>query len=48
MSAEKRTSLWLVLAAWALVGIPAGWGVYNTALNARKLFLHNHAPANSR
>jgi hypothetical protein len=37
----KRTSPFLIVAAWLLVGVPAAWGVYNTALNARKLFF-NH------
>jgi hypothetical protein len=27
-----------VLLAWLLVGIPLGWGVYNTFLNSMKLF----------
>jgi hypothetical protein len=35
---EKKTSSTLVLAAWALVSIPAAWGVYYTLLNALKLF----------
>ncbi|MDR3615050.1 MAG: hypothetical protein P4L53_15930 [Candidatus Obscuribacterales bacterium] len=39
MSEQKKTSTLAVAVAWLIVGIPAGWGVYNTALNARKLFL---------
>jgi hypothetical protein len=39
MSETKTTSPLLIVAAWLLVGIPAGWGVYNTALNAKKLFV---------
>ena len=35
---SKETSTAAILAAWLLVGIPAAWGVYNTALNAKKLF----------
>jgi hypothetical protein len=35
---EKKTPLALILAAWFLVSIPAGWGVYYTLLNALKLF----------
>jgi hypothetical protein len=42
MSETKATSPLLIVAAWLIVGIPAGWGVYNTALNAKKLFV---APA---
>ena len=33
---EKKTSPTLVLAAWFLVLIPAGWGVYYTLLKDRK------------
>ena len=35
---EKKTSAVLLLAAWLVVSIPAAWGVYNTLLNALKLF----------
>jgi hypothetical protein len=28
----------VVLLAWALVGVPLLWGVYETLLNAMKLF----------
>jgi hypothetical protein len=34
----KNSSAALVLLAWLVVSIPAGWGVYNTVLNAIKLF----------
>jgi hypothetical protein len=34
----KKSSPALVLLAWIVVSIPAAWGVYNTALNAMKLF----------
>ncbi|HTY94195.1 MAG TPA: OFA family MFS transporter [Steroidobacteraceae bacterium] len=34
----SETPLVLVLAAWVLVGIPLLWGVYQTLLNALKLF----------
>jgi hypothetical protein len=27
-----------IFAAWLVVAIPAGWGIYNTVLNAMKLF----------
>ena len=37
MSATK-SSAGLVLAAWAVVSVPLGWGVYKTAVNAMKLF----------
>ncbi len=38
MTEVKKTSAGLILAAWVIVGVPAAWGVYNTALNAKKLF----------
>jgi hypothetical protein len=28
----------MILFAWLLVGVPLGWGVYNTVLNSQKLF----------
>ena len=34
---EETTTLQLVL-AWGFVGIPLAWGVYETLLNALKLF----------
>jgi hypothetical protein len=38
--AEKtaKSSGMALLIAWMFVGVPLGWGVYNTALNAMKLF----------
>jgi hypothetical protein len=38
MNRDKRSSTALIVAAWAAVTIPAAWGIYNTALNAAKLF----------
>lgn len=38
----KKSSTATILLAWLLVGIPLGWGVYNTLLSSMKLF---HAPA---
>jgi hypothetical protein len=34
----KKSSPGVVLFAWILVGLPLGWGVYNTLLNSMKLF----------
>jgi hypothetical protein len=34
----KKSSPALVAVAWAVVSIPLAWGIYNTALNAAKLF----------
>ncbi len=34
----KKSSAGAVLFAWLLVGVPLGWGVYNTLLNSMKLF----------
>jgi len=42
----KKTPAIAILAAWLIVGVPATWGIYNTALNAKKLF--TPAPAASR
>ena len=38
MTEPKKSSAILILLAWIVVGLPAGWGVYNTALNSMKLF----------
>jgi hypothetical protein len=35
---ENKTSTVLVVAAWVVVLVPAGWGVYYTLMNALKLF----------
>jgi hypothetical protein len=32
----KKSSAGLILLAWPVVGIPLGWGVYNTLLNSMK------------
>lgn len=34
----KNSSSAMILFAWLLVGVPLGWGVYNTLLNSMKLF----------
>jgi hypothetical protein len=34
----KKSPAGDILFAWLLVGIPLGWGVYNTVLNSLKLF----------
>ena len=34
----KKSSAAMILFAWLLVGVPLGWGVYNTVLNSQKLF----------
>jgi hypothetical protein len=39
MSEAKTTPAALIVLAWIIVGIPATWGIYNTVLNARKLFI---------
>ena len=36
--AMKKSSPVLVAVAWAVVSIPLIWGIYNTGLNAAKLF----------
>lgn len=37
MTTDKKTPPVLIFLAWLVVGIPAGWGIYNTLLNALKL-----------
>ena len=48
-SLQRKTPPSLIAAAWIVVSIPLAWGVYNTALNAAKLFTHppqaNNPPA---
>lgn len=34
----KQSSSAMILFAWLLVGLPLGWGVYNTLLSSQKLF----------
>jgi hypothetical protein len=46
MEKQTKTSPGLIAAAWIVVGIPLAWGVYNTGLNAAKLFTQpSAAPA---
>ena len=40
----QKSSAALILSAWLLVGVPLGWGVYNTVLNSKKLFQAPPAP----
>ena len=35
---ENKSSAGRILLAWVVVGVPLGWGVYNTAVNAMLLF----------
>jgi hypothetical protein len=35
---EKKSSAAMILLAWLIVGVPLGWGIYNTVLNSQKLF----------
>jgi hypothetical protein len=34
----RKSSAAAILFAWLLVGVPLGWGVYNTLMNSMKLF----------
>ena len=34
----KKHSVATILLAWLVVGVPLGWGVYNTLLSSLKLF----------
>jgi len=38
MTENKKSSGLTILVAWVIVGLPAGWGVYNTVMNSMKLF----------
>ena len=38
VSTMKKTSPVIVAVAWAVVSLPLIWGIYNTGLNAAKLF----------
>lgn len=38
MANTKKSRLITILVAWLAVSIPLGWGIYNTAINAAKLF----------
>jgi hypothetical protein len=43
--AAKKSSGALILFAWLIVGVPLGWGVYNTVLSSIKLFQAVPPPA---
>lgn len=43
--AGRKSSPVLVAIAWAVVSIPLVWGIYNTSLNAAKLFTATPAAA---
>jgi hypothetical protein len=45
MTEEKKSSALVILLAWIVVGLPLGWGVYNTVRNSMKLFQKPAAPA---
>jgi len=44
MADERKSSAVVIILAWIIVGLPAGWGVYNTARNSMKLFQKSPAP----
>ena len=37
-SAPKKTSLLALLLAWTLVGLPLGWGLYQSIVKSMPLF----------
>jgi hypothetical protein len=41
----KKSPVIAIVVAWLLVGIPLGWGVYNTLMSSMKLFQSTTAPA---
>ena len=38
MDDVRKSSSALIAIAWIVVGVPLGWGVYKSAMNAVKLF----------
>jgi hypothetical protein len=38
MIEKSRTPVSVIVVAWLAVSLPAAWGIYNTVLNALKLF----------
>ena len=38
MEGTRKSSPAMIAIAWIIVGVPLGWGVYKSALNAMKLF----------
>ena len=38
MADVRPSSTAIIALAWIIVGVPLGWGVYKSALNAVKLF----------
>ncbi len=47
MTNETKSPVALVLLAWLFVGLPLGWGVYNTVRNSMKLFQKASPPAHA-
>ncbi len=46
MVTNAKTSPGLIAAAWLVVSLPLAWGIYNTGVNAAKLFTA-HSPTSS-
>ena len=40
-----KTPLALILAAWVVVALPLGWGLYQSLVKSRPLFTSEPAPA---
>jgi hypothetical protein len=38
VQAPRKTSIAVVLLAWAFVAVPLGWGLYQSVVKARPLF----------
>ncbi len=34
----KKSSVGMIILCWLIVGVPLGWGVYNTLLSSMTLF----------
>jgi hypothetical protein len=42
---SKKTSPLLVAAAWVIIAIPLGWGLYQSVVKSKPLFSAAKAPA---
>jgi hypothetical protein len=40
----KKTPIVLVIAAWVVVAVPLGWGLYQSVVKSRPLFSGEAAP----
>jgi hypothetical protein len=41
----KKSPVWLIILAWVLVALPLSWGLYQSILKSKSLFMGPPAPA---